>query len=308
MRAVRNSPPTVAVVDVDEPDGEGQLVRIASVGICASDLNYLDWGSTQIAGHEFAGVLSDGTAVAVEAIFGCAACPECEQGNYNHCERGVQGLGITDPGGMCEWFRAPGHALVELPRGLDVNDASLVEPASVALHACHLADVDPHTRVAIVGAGAIGLLTAAASQSLGAPEVAVLARHRHQHEAREQLGAEAPGSGYDVVIETAGSQSGLDTAVDLARPRGTIVHLGYFSDIKWPMQEAFRKELALKASLGYAAHAGRREFAEAAELLAARPELPEVMITHRFSIEDAPEAFRQARDRSRGAIRVVVEP
>ena len=57
MKAVRNAPPSVEVVDVDEPEGEGELVRVVATEICASDLKYLRWGSTQIAGHEFAGVL-----------------------------------------------------------------------------------------------------------------------------------------------------------------------------------------------------------------------------------------------------------
>src|SRR5262245_32447179 len=74
VRAVRNAPPTVEVVEIDEPEGEGVLVRVAATGICASDLNYLRFGSTQIAGHEFAGVTEDGTPVAVEAIFGCGVC------------------------------------------------------------------------------------------------------------------------------------------------------------------------------------------------------------------------------------------
>lgn len=308
MRAVRNAPPTVEVIEVDEPDGEGELVRVAAAGICASDLNYLRWGSTQIAGHEMAGTLSDGTAVAVEAIFGCGACAQCEQGNYNHCERGVRGLGMTDPGAMCEWFRAPRHALVPLPTGLNVNDACLVEPASVALHACHMGEIGPHTRVAIVGGGAIGILAAASAQALGAAEVAVQARHRHQHEACERIGVAAPSDGYDVVVETAGSQSGIDRALGLVRPRGTVVHLGYFGDLRWPMQEAFTKEVALRPSLGYCAHEGRREFAQAADLLAARPELSHMVITQRFSIDDAPEAFRRAQDRSKGVLRVVVEP
>ena len=52
MKAVRNAPPSVEVVDVDEPEGEGELVRVVATGICASDLKYLRWGSTQIAGHE----------------------------------------------------------------------------------------------------------------------------------------------------------------------------------------------------------------------------------------------------------------
>jgi threonine dehydrogenase-like Zn-dependent dehydrogenase len=308
MRAVRNAPPTVEVVEIDEPEGEGELVRVAATGICASDLTYLRAGSTEIAGHEFAGTLADGTAVAVEAIFGCGVCAQCEQGYYNRCERGVEVLGMSDPGGMCEWFRAPRRVLVPLPSGLDLKDASLVEPAAVARHACHMGGIGSATRVAVVGAGAIGVLAAASARAMGAPEVAVEARHPHQQEARERLGAANPSGGYDVVVETAGSESGVHRAVELARPGATVVHLGVYGDIRWPMQEAFMKEVALRASLGYCGHHGRREFAESADLLAAQPELAQMLITHRFPIEDAAEAFRVAEDRSRGVFRVVVEP
>ncbi len=308
MRAVRNASPTVEVVEIDEPEGDGVLVRVAATGICASDLNYLRFGSTQIAGHEFAGNLEDGTAVAVEAIFGCGACVQCEQGNFNRCERGVQGLGMTDPGGMCEWFRAPRRALVPLPLGLAVQDASLVEPASVARHACHMGEIGPGARVAIVGAGAIGILAAASAQAMGAAEVVMVARHPHQHEARERLGTGQPTGGYDVVIETGGSESGIHRAVELARPGATVVHLGVYGDITWPMQESFMKEVALRPSLGYCGHLGGREFAESADMLAARPELVKMLITHRFPIEDAPEAFTVAQDRAKGVFRVVVEP
>ena len=309
MKAVRNAPPTVEVVEIDEPDGPGELVRVASAGICASDLLYLRFGSTQIAGHEFAGVLEDGTPVAVEAIFGCDDCEECNVGNFNRCRRGVQGLGMMDPGGMCEWFRAPLHALVPLPDGLDASDAALVEPGSVALHACHGGNVGPDTTVAVVGAGAIGILAAAGAQSLGAPAVAVEARHPHQHAARERIGASVAAGEYDVVIETAGSESGLQRAVELARPGGTVVVLGiYDADTSWPHHAAFMKEIAVRPSIGYCGHQGKREFAATAELLAARPELVDTLITHRFPLDDAAEAFRVASDRSQGVFRVVVQP
>jgi threonine dehydrogenase-like Zn-dependent dehydrogenase len=68
------------------------------------------------------------------------------------------------------------------------------------------------------------------------------------------------------------------------------------------------KEVALRPSLGYCAHEGRREFAEAADMLAGRPELAQTLLTHRFPLEDAPEAFRVARDKSKGVFRVVIEP
>jgi Zn-dependent alcohol dehydrogenase len=60
VRAVRNAPSGVEVVEVDEPEGDGELVRVSATGICASDLLYLQFGSTQIAGHEFARVLEGG--------------------------------------------------------------------------------------------------------------------------------------------------------------------------------------------------------------------------------------------------------
>jgi threonine dehydrogenase-like Zn-dependent dehydrogenase len=308
MKAVRNAPPIVEVVDIDEPAGDGELIRVASAGICASDLMYLGFGSTQIAGHEFAGITEAGVPVAVEAIFGCNACEPCERGEYNRCVMGPTGLGMTDPGAMCEWYRAPSRSLRPLPDGLAAADACLVEPTSVALHACHSGGVGGDTRVAVVGAGAIGILAAACAQLLGVPEVAVEARYPHQREVVERIGAGVPNAGYDVVVETAGSESGLRRALDLVRPGGTVVYLGVYPGSEWPHQEAFMKEVNLRASLGYCGHDGKREFTESADLLAARPELVDALITHRFPIGDAAEAFRVASDRSQGVFRVVVEP
>jgi threonine dehydrogenase-like Zn-dependent dehydrogenase len=123
---------------------------------------------------------------------------------------------------MSEYFRAPRHAIVPLPSGLDVADASLVEPASVAWHSCHQGEIGPQTRVAIVGAGAIGILAAASAQQMGAAEVAVQARYPHQHEARERIGAVEPTGDYDVVIETGGSESAPSSSRRWAEPWCTL--------------------------------------------------------------------------------------
>lgn len=309
MKAVRNAPPGVEVVEIDEPEGEGELIKISSVSICASDMLYLQFGSQQIAGHEFAGTREDGTAVAVEAIFGCGQCEFCEQGNFQYCHTLMEtALGLSAPGGMSEYFRAPERVLTPLPEGLSVHDACLVEPASVAWHGCHSGKVGPDTTVAVVGAGAIGILAAAAAQEMSAAKVDVEARHPHQHEARERIGAGTTTGSYDVVIETGGSESSLHRAVELARPGGTVVTIGVFIDVDWPMHLVSMKEISLRPSLGYCAHQGRREFAEVADMLARRPELPEMLISKRFPLEDAPAAYAAAQDRSKGVFRIVVEP
>jgi len=310
MRAVRNAVGRVEVIDVDEPAGDGVLVKVTAVGICASDLLYLARGSEQIAGHEIAGVLEDGTPVAVEAIFGCGTCDQCAQGKYNLCELcGVEILGMTKPGGMAEYFRAPQRALVPLPAGLDPADACLVEPGSVAWHGCRVGGVGPDVRAAVVGGGGIGQLAVAAARALGAADVALEARHDHQRTVGEQFGATTPTGLYDVVIEAAGSDSGLHRAMELVRPEGTIVTIGLHPpDTVWPHRQQFLKEVRIAPAIGYCGHDQQREFAEVAGMLAAKPEIARALITHRFGIDDAVAAFAAAGVRAAGTLRVVVHP
>ena len=310
MLAVRGAPPGVEVVEIDEPDGPWELVRIRSASICASDFTYLRYGTTKVLGHELAGTLADGTAVAIEAIFGCDDCEHCAEGSYNHCATvSTAALGITADGGMSEWFRVPARSLVRLPEGLDVADAALVEPTAVAWHCVRTAGTAPGMRVAVVGAGAIGLMALASARALGAAEVSLEARHPHQIELGERLGATRPSGHYDVVIEAAGSESALHRAAELARPGGSLGVLGVFPPgTEWPQAECFHKEVRTVPALGYCTHDHGRDFDEAAALLAAAPDLVDALITHRFPIEDAAEAYRVAADKAAGAIRVVVEP
>jgi threonine dehydrogenase-like Zn-dependent dehydrogenase len=297
------------VVEVDEAPGRGERITMGVVGICASDLNYLAMGTERILGHELAGTRGDGTPVSVEGLFGCGECEYCLGGRNNLCEQSPRmALGIMQDGGMVEEFRVPSEKLVELPKGLDLASASLVEPASVAWHGVRLGGTSPEKRVAIVGGGSIGQLAAAGAQAQGAGDVALEARYAHQHEIRERLGVAEPEGLYDVVIEAAGSASSIARCVELAKPGATVVVLGV---VRGPLEVPFplllTKEIRLVASMGYCGHPGQREMKLAAEMLAARPEIPESLITHRYPLEEAGEAFRVAADRSSGAVKVVVE-
>jgi 2-desacetyl-2-hydroxyethyl bacteriochlorophyllide A dehydrogenase len=210
---------------------------------------------------------------------------------------------------MVEHFRAPSRYLVDVPDGLSLSDASLVEPASVSWHGLNLADTGPGKRVAVVGAGALGLLAVAGARRMGAQDVAIEARHPHQRAVAEQFGARIGTSGeYDVVIEAAGSPEALSRCADLVAPGGTIVVLGVYMgavEINW--YPVFMREARIIPSIGYCRHNGRQEMADAAAMLAADPAIPAALITHRFPLEDAVEAFRVAGDRASGAIRVVLE-
>ena len=311
MKAVRGSEGGVTVVDLDEPPGSGELIDMRATSICASDLMYIGFGTRKILGHELAGVRADGTPVVVEALYGCGTCEPCRQGLYNLCPtHGQRALGITADGGMAEQFMAPKDHLIDLPAGLDVRDAPVVEPASVSWHALRLAGVGPGTRVAVVGAGALGLLAVAGARRMGADDIGLEARHQHQMDAGDRLGAHVGATGtYDVVVEAAGSNEGIARAIELVGPRGTVVSVGvHMGKVEIDWMPLFNLEASLIPSLGYCRHEGGREMEDAAAMLAEDPDIAATLITHRFPIDDADEAFRVAADKSSGAIRVVVEP
>ena len=312
MKAVRAAQSGVDVVDLDEPPGTGELLQVRSASICSSDLAYIDLGSRRILGHELAGLLEDGTAAVVEALYGCHACDQCHRGRYNLCPTHPQrALGVTADGGMAQQFRVPSTQLVPLPPGLDVRDASLVEPAAVSWHALNLAATGPGKRVAVIGAGALGLLAAVGARRQGADDVAIAARHPHQQQVAERLGiSQTIKDRYDVVIEAAGSPSSLAQAIELVAPGGTVVALGFHRSgkVELDWHTMFNREARIIPSLGYCRRETGREMAEAAAMLADQPDITRALITHRYPIEDAAEAFRVAADKSTGAIRVVIEP
>jgi 2-desacetyl-2-hydroxyethyl bacteriochlorophyllide A dehydrogenase len=309
VKAVRGHGGKPVVVDVDEVPGDGEMLSMRAVGICASDLAYLTFGTEVILGHELVGLRRDGVAVAVEGLYGCGACARCLEGRYNLCDEASRhALGIFNDGGMVEQFRAPAERLVELPAGLDPASGSLVEPASVSWHGVRVGGTGPSSRVAVVGAGSVGLLAVAAARAQGAAEVSLEARYDHQRALGERLGATQPSGEYDVVVEAGGSASALQRALELLVPGGTIVVLGvHYGGLDVPYTGMLTKEAHLIASMGYCRHEGGRDMEEAAQMLASDPEIADALITHRFPLEDAGEAFRVAGERKEGAIKVVVE-
>ncbi|CAA0109177.1 L-galactonate-5-dehydrogenase [Halioglobus japonicus] len=312
MKAVRCCDKQIHVVDVPAPDGDGVVVNVGSAGICGSDLHMVNAGFDlpSTLGHEVAGTLRDGRAVALEPVAPCGHCDMCMQGDYSLCRLSAGMVyGIGRDGGMAEQIIVPSRCIVPLPANVSASDACLVEPLAVAAHGLRMLNISPGSRVAIIGAGAVGL-AAAACLTPHVTTVDIAARHPAQMAAAERIGAGlGPTGEYDFVVECAGNSAALQQAARLCKPGATILLLAtYWDGVTLPAFEVSMKALKIFASFMYDRQGLVRDVDIAAQLLAQRPELPDIMITHRLPLEAAAEAFAIAANREAGAIKVVLEP
>ena len=313
MRAVRFDGQRVAVVDLPGPSGDGVLVDVRAAGICGSDLALLAAGDLQwIPGHEIAGVTEQGDAVAIQPNWPCGACELCAQGKSHLCAQSMGCfLGVNNlDGGYAQQIRVDPSHLRPVPAGMDWALASMSEPFAVGLHAVMKLDPQPSEPVLVLGAGTIGLLSAALLVGRGHP-VRLLARHPVQRSLAAEFGAspvtaeELVGSSYLHILDTTGSQSAIDAAYAAAAPSGRIVTVGCGG---WSVPTSvlmLEKELTLEGSVIYT----REEFEASIAWLDAHADQAGRLVTHRFPLKDAPEALRAAANKSAsGCIKVVLEP
>jgi len=312
MRAVRHTENGIEIADVARPDTDDGRVRVhvRSAGICGSDLHMLTWGPMPVTlGHEVAGHLDDGTPVAVWPLVSCGECDRCAAGEVSQCRRVMSTLyGLGRDGGMADELVVEESCLVPLPAGLDVADAALVEPVACSLHALRRAGLRGDERVAVVGAGAIGLAAAGVAQAMGCT-VDVLARHDGQRDAAARIGAgTAPEGEYDVVVDAAGTDSALVTCFGLLRPGGTVALVAsYWEPVRFPQFFSGKEPLVVGSNMHGHDESGR-DMDAAARVLADFPEIAPALVTHRFPLDRAADAFTVAADRAAGSIKVLLEP
>jgi threonine dehydrogenase-like Zn-dependent dehydrogenase len=333
--ALYGGPRTFELKDIEPPQpGAGEaLVRVRSVGVCGSDLHFyrgeFPVPEGFILGHECAGEVQSlgegvtgferGDPVALELFRVCLTCVQCRMGNYHLCpSRKANGLDV--PGGLREYMTVPAYAMYPLPDELDFELGALVEPLAVGVHGLRLVDLRFGERVAVLGAGTIGLLATVAAKAMGATYVAVTARHPHQKAMAEAVGADAvydatnegiramtaDVGGADVVVETVGGHADtLGHAMTVAGPSARISVLGAFTQ---PVQIHpiffFIKELRLVGSNCYGRGSRRSDYELAIEIMRRNAERLRPLITHRFPLDRIDEAYAAADDKSSGAIKV----
>jgi len=312
MRAVRNTESGIEVLDVPNPGTEdGDMrVHVRASGICGSDLHLISWGPMPVTlGHEISGHLDDGRPVAIWPLIPCRRCDRCAAGEVTQCRQAVtESIGIGRDGGMADEMVVPASSVVRLPDGLDVADASLVEPIACSLHALRRAGLRGDERVAVVGAGMIGLAAALVAHTEGCP-VDVMARHDAQRAAAQRIGAGVePDGEYDLVVDAAGTDSALRTCFDLLRPGGTVALVAsYWEPVTFPQFFSIKEPVVVGSNMHGHDETGR-DMDAAARILAESPGAAPALITHRFPLDRAADAFAAASDRASGAIKVVLEP
>jgi len=325
--------------DIDPPrPGPGEaLVRVRNVGVCGSDLHFFRGEFPVppgfILGHECAGEVAElgegvsgfeaGDRVALELFTVCLTCVQCRVGNYHLCPS-RKANGLNAPGGLREYMTVPAYAMYKLPPEVDCELGALVEPLAVDVHGLRLVDVRFGDRVAILGAGTIGLLTIAAAKAMGATQITITARHPHQKAMAQAIGADAVYDatnegigkmaadlgGADVVVETVGGHADtLGHAMTVAGPSARISVLGAFTQ---PVQIHpiffFLKEVRLVGSNCYGRGGRQSDYELAIEIMRRNAETLRPLITHRFPLDRIADAYATADDKTSGAIKVHITP
>ncbi len=305
MIALVGHPELRLVPDFAEPErrpGEA-LVELRIAGICDTDLQLCKgyMGYTGVLGHEFVGqvVAADGAdwvgaRVVADINAGCGVCDRCTEGDSHHCAaRTVLGI-LGRHGALAERFVVPERCLVRVPDAVTDESAVFAEPLAAALHVND--DLPEHCRrVVVLGDGKLGQLIARALVASGR-ETVVVGHHEDKLSLARAAGASgllesAVGSelhGADAVVEATGSPSGLDLALRLVKPRGTVV-----------LKTTVANPGALDPSrivVDEIRVVGSRcgDMARAVDLLAARRVLPAPLIAARYPLRDAEAAVRHA--------------
>jgi threonine dehydrogenase-like Zn-dependent dehydrogenase len=306
MRAVRRADRGVVVVDVPEP-GESELtLTVETAGICGSDLHMLGLGASEVTlGHEFGGHLPDGRRVAIRPIGRCGTCDACRGHRANLCpDAFARFQGGAIDGGFADRVAVDPDTVFAMYDGQTAGAAALVEPIAVAVHGVRRVDLQPGMTISVVGAGSVGLATVAVLVDSGF-DVHVDARYEHQQRAVEALGGHVGLRGrYDVVFDAVGSPSAFDAALGACRSGGDLVELGVFWDPVSMGADVVLREITIRPAVFYTHQHDGSDFQTAIDILHRSPHIEDVMVTHRFPLDDAVEAFRVAADRRSGALKV----
>jgi L-iditol 2-dehydrogenase len=271
------------------PGDDEVLLRIHACGICGSDIHGWD-GSTGrrrpplIMGHEASGEIvavgprverwRAGDRVTFDSTIYCGACPYCARGEVNLCDNrrvvGVAPVEYRQHGAFAELLALPARILYALPPGLTYQQAAMVEPVSIAIHAVQRFKLAPNSTAVVVGAGMIGLFVIQALKWAGATRIIAVDLADNRLALARELGAtdtlrsdlvDVPaevakltgGRGADAALEVVGLSATVNLAIASVRRGGHVVLVGNLAPkVDFPLQAVVTRELTLHGTCGSA--------------------------------------------------------
>lgn len=337
--------------DVGKPqiNEEEVLVSVRAVGICGSDIPriYRDGAHNMplIPGHEFAGeVVEVGRRVdrkwlqkkvGIFPLIPCHTCIACRKGRYEMC-RQYSYLGSRRDGSFAEYVAVPEKNLVELPEGVKFEQAAMLEPMSVAVHAMRRFSVSESDTVAVCGLGTIGMLLVMFLLERGIQNVLAIGNKDYQREKVLALGlpesqfcdsrqeiveswlkAHTDGAGVDVFFECVGRNETVSQAINLTAPGGSVCLVGNpYTDMildKQTYWKILRNQLEVTGTWNSSFLSDSDEEAWRStdwyyvlRLLEQKKIAPESFISHRLNLENLEEGLHIMRDKSEDYLKVMV--
>lgn len=281
------APSKLELVDFPDPRpaADEVLVRVRACGICGSDIHGWD-GSTGrrrpplVMGHEAAGEIAAlgpgvtgwqvGERVTFDSTISCGQCASCREGHINLCENrrvlGVAPAEYRQHGAFAEYVALPARILYRLPAGLSFEQAAMVEPVSIAVHAVQRVRVAPSDTAVVIGSGMIGLFVVQVLRWAGAQRIIAVDLDASRLARARELGAtdtlqsdscDVPaevarltgGRGADLAFEVVGISSTLQLALAALRRGGSAVLVGNLAPkTDFPLQAVVTRELTLYGS------------------------------------------------------------
>ncbi len=319
MKALRYENQKLSVSEVAPPEEASEvLVRVTLAGICNTDLEialgYAGFSGTL--GHEFVGVIESlpevgsltlGQRVVGEINAGCGNCDLCRGGDSRHCaKRTVLGI-VGRNGAHAEFVQLPIANLLPVPDTVSDEQAVFTEPLSAACGILERARISERTDVAVIGDGKLGLLCAQVLATTGAP-VTLLGKHRNKLEIVARRGvetatidkAQSRARQFDVVVEASGSATGFNLALELLRPRGTLVLKSTFHGAT----DLNAARIVVDEISVIGSRCGR--FAPALELLKANAVDVTSLISEEQSLSDGLRAMKRAA--APGVLKILLRP
>ncbi len=316
------------------------LLRVGAVGVCGSDVHYYTAGRIgsqavtypERVGHECAGTvvavggavsgLKPGQRVAVDPLISCGECDQCRGGRRHTC-RNQSFLGSPGqaPGALAEVLALPAECCYPIPDSMSTAEAAMVEPFSIGLYAQRMAGMAPGAKLAILGAGPIGLSVLLACRAAVECRAYVTDLIDERLEVARRCGAAWAGSpratdivvainqfeplGVDFVFECAGQQETLDQALEILRPGGMLLVLGIpeVDRVSFPIHTLRRKELTIR-------NVRRQDgCTEAAiDLIVSGAAHVDQLVTHHFPLARSQDAFDLVADHRDGVVKVMIHP